>query len=234
MNERIAGAELRQQPVGNALAILLRAMNSQWYNTAGGQYDRYLKQAVDTDIAANDSAAQRHNLADLGDPILLLNRVTQEDSYYVSATALCRQLLTAKSTSAEQASNTEPFLAEYAALFDRNGDYARIAEQVLKARREPGSRNLGFRMMMLIDALPYFPADSTERTELQSALRRMAVRVDRTKSGSSSLWSEGPQAYEPDKGCPDLAASAMITYSLARGVQLGLLPRRYEETAQQM
>ena len=223
VSARIANAALRQ-PAAGAPAILLNGIGAQWYNTANGEYYRYLAEAADADIGENPSGPA--GLESTGSTILLLCRVTQKQSYYQSATALYERLLSGKIPTAEMAYDTEPFLAAYAAVFHRDGDFARIAEQMEHVPRNSGARDLGFRMMTLVDALPYFPQDSPARAAALADLRHLAATALRTQA--AGLWSD-TQTAKTSKANADLAASAMVTYSLARGVRLGWLSRRYGE-----
>ncbi len=223
MSARIANAALRQ-PAADAPAILLNGIGAQWYNTANGEYYRYLARAADAYVGESPPGAAGRESA--GGTILLLCRVTQKQSYCQSATALYEKLLSGKAPSAEVAYDTEPFLAEDAAVFHRDGDFARIARQMGEAPRNPGARHLGFRMMTLADALPYFPQGSPARAAVLADLRRLAATALRTQA--AGLWSD-TLTDNTNKASPDLAASAMVTYSLARGVRLSWLSRRYDE-----
>jgi unsaturated rhamnogalacturonyl hydrolase len=227
LSARIADASLGQ-PAGSAPAILLNGIDAEWYNTADGRYFRYLAKAADGHTGEEEMGAKSREPAGggRGGTILLLYRVTQKEAYYQSATALYKQ--PAKAVSAEEAYNTEPFLAQYAAVFHRNGDFGRIAERMGQSPQSPGARNLGFRLMMVVDALQYFPQRSVARTQVLAELTRMAAAAGRTQTGG--LWSDAQGGKTGETG-PDLAASAMLTYGLARGVRMGWLTRGYEENA---
>jgi unsaturated rhamnogalacturonyl hydrolase len=228
LSARIADASLGQ-PAGSAPAILLKGLDAEWYNTADGRYFRYLAKAADGRIGEDERGAKSREPAG-GGTILLLYRVTQKEAYYQSATALYKQLLPARPMNAEAAYNTEPFLAQYAAVFHRKGDFGQIAERMGQSPQGPGARNLGFRLMMVVDALPYFPPRSVERTQVLAELTRMAAAARRAQTGG--LWSDTQEGKTGETG-PDLAASAMVTYALARGVRMGWLSRGYEENAAQ-
>ena len=132
------------------LGTLLEGMDAAWYDTANGTYYRYIKDAVDPFISADgaistyDLSAYSQDNVLLGRQLLLLYGVTQDKRYYDAAAQLRKQL-------ASQPRNpsggfwhkqiypnqmwldglymAEPFLAEYASVFQEPQDFAEIAKQ---------------------------------------------------------------------------------------------------------
>lgn len=132
------------------LGTLLEGMDAVWYDTADRAYYQYIKNSVDPFISADGSIStydpstySQDNIL-LGRQLLLLYRVTQDKRYYQAAVTLRKQL-------ASQPRNpsggfwhkqiypnqmwldglymAEPFLAEYAAVFQEPEDFREIARQ---------------------------------------------------------------------------------------------------------
>jgi unsaturated rhamnogalacturonyl hydrolase len=132
------------------LGTLLQGMDAVWYDTANGAYYRYIKDSIDPFIAADgaistyDQSAYSQDNVLLGRQLLLLYQVTEDKRYYQAAVTLRKQM-------ASQPRNpsggfwhkqiypnqmwldglymAEPFLAEYASVFQQPQDFAEIAKQ---------------------------------------------------------------------------------------------------------
>ena len=132
------------------LGTLLEGMDAVWYDTADRRYYEYIKSSIDPFISPNGAIATydqaAYSLDDVltGRQLLLLYQVTQDKRYYDAATALRRQL----SSQPRNASGgfwhkqiypnqmwldglymAEPFLAEYASVFQQPQDFSNIARQ---------------------------------------------------------------------------------------------------------
>ncbi|MGA7525419.1 MAG: glycoside hydrolase family 88 protein [Acidobacteriaceae bacterium] len=226
LSRRIADAALRQTS-GSASAILLNGIDVEWYNTADGRYYRYLQSVVDAKPGSGTPPPE------LASQVLLLYRVTQKEAWYRSASLLDRQLLAAKRLTARQAYTAEPFLAEYAAVFHRAGDFAIVAAQMQEADRKPGLHNLALRMMTLASALPYFPKGAAGRAAGIDSFEQLAAAAAHSQDPACGLWRDNLRRSSAGNSSPlNLPGSAMLTFSLARGVRLGLLPRRYLSVAE--
>lgn len=132
------------------LGTLLMGMDAEWYNSADGQYFRYLKESVDQFVRPDGSIATYDPNEDqldsilAGRQLLLLYEVTQDKRYYKAATQLRQQL-------AQQPKNAEggfwhkkiypnqmwldglymaePFFAQYAVDFQEPQDFSEITRQ---------------------------------------------------------------------------------------------------------
>lgn len=132
------------------LGTLLMGMDAVWYDSADGEYYRYLKQSVDQFVGPDGSIPTydpKENQLDsilLGRQLLLLYEVTLDKRYYKAATELRAQL-------AQQPKNAEggfwhkqiypnqmwldglymaePFFAQYAVDFQQPQDFAEITRQ---------------------------------------------------------------------------------------------------------
>ncbi|MGO9936692.1 MAG: glycoside hydrolase family 88 protein [Terracidiphilus sp.] len=127
----------------------LEALDAVWYNTAKGDYFRYVQRTVDAVLRAREAAADGgQSLTAFKDPflarqLLLLSRVTLAPRYYQAASAMQHQL--AQSCVLPSASSvpvhgneglartpckSQPFLAEYASVFHQPEDFPVITRSL--------------------------------------------------------------------------------------------------------
>lgn len=132
------------------LGTLLDGMDATWYNTANRAYYEYIKQSIDQFVGPDGSIStydrNEYSLDNLllGRQLLLLYRVTQDKRYYKAAEQLRQQLATQPKNSSggfwhkqiypnqmwlDGLYMAEPFLAEYAAVFQEPQDFAEITRQ---------------------------------------------------------------------------------------------------------
>lgn len=132
------------------LGTLLEGMDAAWYGTAHGRYFDYVRQSIDPFIAADGTIATYDAQADslddvlLGRQLLLLYRVTQNRKYYLATKSLRDQLARQPKNAAggfwhkriypqqmwlDGLYMAEPFLAEYASVFQEPKDRAEITRQ---------------------------------------------------------------------------------------------------------
>lgn len=86
------------------------------------------------------------------------------------------------------------------------------------------ARGNGWVMGGLARTLDYLPQDDPSRTMYETQLKEMAARMAQLQ-GKDGLWRSGlldPSNYD----LPEMSGSALITYSLAWGVNHGLLDRK--------
>ena len=225
LGRRIADTALRQH-AQNPPAVLLNGLDAEWKNTAGKRYDRYIQSVANAEVSAGNPSPE------FASQILLLHRITRNPAAYRIASRLDRQLLAQKHLTARAAYAADPFLAEYASVFHRDQDFAAIAAQIRHTDRKPGLRNLGFRLMTLASALPYFPREGAARAATTASFQRLAAFAALRQDHASGLWRDNLQTSKAGSSALDPIGSAMVTFSLARGVRLGLLPRRYAAVAE--
>ena len=266
------------------LGTLLEGMDAVWYNSADGSAYQYIKNSIDPFISADgaistyDSAAYSLDNVLLGRQLLLLYRVTLDKRYYDAATVLRRQLASQPKNASggfwhkqiypnqmwlDGLYMAEPFLAEYASVFQEPQDFAEITHQFVLIEQHtqdpktgllyhgwdeskqqswanPGSgvsanfwaRGMGWFMMALVDALPYYPEDDPGRAQLLAILKRTAAPVVRYQDAGSGLWYQVLDKAGAKDNYFESSAACMFTYALAKGVRLGYLPRQYEVNAQ--
>jgi unsaturated rhamnogalacturonyl hydrolase len=149
---------------GYELGILLEGMDSAWYNTADGDYFRYIKGSVDA-LVGRDGAIATYDLTTYsldnilaGRQLLLLYRVTGGKRYFDAARRLRYQLESQPKNAsggfwhAQMFPNqmwidgiymAEPFFAEYASVFHEPQDFAEIAHQFALIEQHAGDPRTG-------------------------------------------------------------------------------------------
>ncbi len=261
------------------LGTLLEGMDAVWFNTADGDYFKYIKSSVDQLITPDGAIPtlkpEDHELDNilLGRQLLLLYRVTLNKRYLTAATYLYSQL-------AEQPRNAnggywhkqrypnqmwldglymaEPFRAEYAFLSHRPEDFKDITHQFVLmeehardpktgllyhgwdaskqerwANKQTGdsaqfwARGMGWYMMALVDALPYYPADDPGRKQLLAILNREAAAVARYQDQKTGLWYTMMNKVGEKGNYFESSSACMFVYAFAMGVRRGYLPASY-------
>ncbi|HEY1807767.1 MAG TPA: glycoside hydrolase family 88 protein [Acidobacteriaceae bacterium] len=240
----------------DGLGILLAGVDAAWYDTANGRYYEFILRSVDSFVASDGTIAEDVrqmgpcSRALFGRQVLLLYRVTQEKKYYLASKALQDELTDpvaggALSAQAEAPGPAfcpvEPFLAEYASVFQEPQDRRKITRQLLlnaqSVQETAGNadRNantaassspsrLAASITALVDTLPYDPGNDPGRAQLLTVLKRMAAAVIRDQDSHSGLWPRSLPQQAADHN-DDSTMACLFTYALARGVRLGYLPR---------
>jgi unsaturated rhamnogalacturonyl hydrolase len=93
------------------------------------------------------------------------------------------------------------------------------------------ARGMGWYMMALVDALPYYPENDPGRARLLAILDRTAATVTRYQDGRTGLWYQVLDKPGEKGNYFESSAACMFTYALARGVRLGYLPPQYAVNA---
>lgn len=88
-------------------------------------------------------------------------------------------------------------------------------------------RALGWYGMALVDALDYFPDTYTGRDTMKAILQRFAKAVTNVQDPVSGLWYDIPDKPRETGNYHEASASAMLVYTLAKGVRKGYLPASY-------
>ena len=244
LSERVADAILQSgaQDTGSWSAetgFQLAGMDAAWYNTANGNYFRYAKAKVDTVLASNDPGGTIGTPANtlFGRQLLLLYRVTLHPEYYKAAAAIHTQLAETCDTPSASPRSTctaEPFLAEYALVFQEPQEFANITrdfEQWDRLARWPSSRSAETKLpdtsivqlaASLADTIPYYPQHDPGRAQLIALLNHIAVLAAQHWSKSTGLFEESSSGsrHEPMA----TSEACLLTYALAKGARLGYLP----------
>lgn len=260
-SQRVATSAMHRWPQGQESrpskhdpGTLLNGMDAVWYGTADGTYYKYIKQSIDTLIASDgsiptyDPALNSPDDIALGRQLLLLYRVTQDEKYYRAAVRLHKQISTQpRIPSGEHQIDpkssymAEPFDAEYASIFQQQQDFAEITKKFALAdrtRRSPKTRSLWARdtasyMVALVDSLPYYPQNDSNRPALLEKLQRIAASLIRYQDKKTGLWHE--ELDKPGQQGSYVASSTacMFVYALQKGVRLGYLPQQDSAKATQ-
>ena len=91
--------------------------------------------------------------------------------------------------------------------------------------REVWSEGLGWYALVVVEALADLPRDHPRRGEVADIFRRMAAGLKRTQDPKTGRWFQVVDKGERPDNWTDTSGSAMFTYALAKGIELGLLDR---------
>ncbi|HEV7332768.1 MAG TPA: DUF4350 domain-containing protein [Flavisolibacter sp.] len=88
-------------------------------------------------------------------------------------------------------------------------------------------RALGWFGMAMVDVLDYYPENHPGRDSVIGILNRFAKAVSTVQDSKTGLWYDIPNMIGVGKNYPEASASAMLAYTLAKGVRKGYLPATY-------
>jgi rhamnogalacturonyl hydrolase YesR len=100
------------------------------------------------------------------------------------------------------------------------------ADPVTGLSPEVWSEGLGWYALVTVEALTHIPADYPGRAEVLDIYQRMAAGLKRTQDPKSGGWYFIVDKQNQPGNWIDTSGSAMFTYSLERGIELGLLDRK--------
>jgi len=93
---------------------------------------------------------------------------------------------------------------------------------------EVWSEGLGWYALVVVEALADLPKDHPRRPEVEDIFRRLAAGLKRTQDAKTGRWFQVVDKGDQPDNWTDTSGSAMFTYALARGIELGLLnPAEY-------
>ena len=90
---------------------------------------------------------------------------------------------------------------------------------------EVWSEGLGWYALVLSEALAVLPADHPRRAEVVDIFRRLAAGLKRTQDPASGRWFQVVDKGDRPDNWTDTSGSAMFTYLLQKGIDLGVLNR---------
>jgi len=93
-------------------------------------------------------------------------------------------------------------------------------------------RSLGWYGMALVDALDYFPEGHPGKDSLINILNRFSKAVINFQDKKSGLWYDVVDMGQKPENYFEASGSAMLVYTLAKGVRLGYLPQSYLKNAE--
>jgi unsaturated rhamnogalacturonyl hydrolase len=253
-SERIANSLIHSQ--GEAAttwdaetSFQLEGLQAEWYNTANGEYYRHTKAIVDAVLGAHSESGFANQPADatgqLGRQLLLFYRVTLHENYYQAAvqlrgqlSAVCRitvpevQPVHAGDEPSKHICTAEPFLSEFASVFDKPQDFDAITKGFLfweqqnhrqvngssEHRSSPVGAGEAELAAALVDSLEYYPPNDPGRSQLVAILNRIASEA------GQRVGVEGA----PGTGKTESPfARSLYVYALLKGVRLGYLSPRF-------
>ena len=88
---------------------------------------------------------------------------------------------------------------------------------------EVWSEGLGWYALVVVEALADLPKDHPRRAEVEDIFRRLAAGLKRTQDAKSGRWFQVVDKGDRPDNWTDNSGSAMFTYALAKGIELGLL-----------
>lgn len=262
-SERIANVLLEPQAASQlpgesaswnaGTGLELEGLEAEWYNTAQGDYYQRAKEIVDAMMGANPETGFANQpvrtIGPLGRQLLLFYRITLDEKYYRAAERLRNQLSAACGISAAeghaiqpgnqdstQVCTAEPFLSEFAFVFDKPGDFSAIAKDFLlwdthlkvsePRVKLPGTDAMSSDAALaaaLVDSLGYFPPGDPGAAQLGAILNRIASTTEgRFQTGGKTEISE-----TPIKIC-------LYVYALLKGTRLGYLPQQFSSVGERV
>jgi unsaturated rhamnogalacturonyl hydrolase len=90
---------------------------------------------------------------------------------------------------------------------------------------EVWSEGLGWYALVLTETLAALPKDHPRRAELEGIYHHLAAGLKRTQDPVSGRWYQVVDKGDRPDNWTDTSGSAMFTYTLAKGIELGLLDR---------
>jgi unsaturated rhamnogalacturonyl hydrolase len=91
--------------------------------------------------------------------------------------------------------------------------------------REVWSEGLGWYALVTVETLAILPKDHPRRAEVEDIFRRLATGLKRTQDPKSGRWFQVVDKGGQPGNWTDNSGSAMFTYAIAKGIELGLLDK---------
>ncbi len=91
---------------------------------------------------------------------------------------------------------------------------------------EVWSEGLGWYSLVLVETLADLPKDHPRRAEMEDIFRRLAAGLKKTQDAKTGRWFQVVDKGDQPDNWTDNSGSAMFTYTIARGVELGLLDKK--------
>ncbi|HOL32464.1 MAG TPA: glycoside hydrolase family 88 protein, partial [Anaerohalosphaeraceae bacterium] len=90
---------------------------------------------------------------------------------------------------------------------------------------EVWSEGLGWYALIVVETLADMPKDHPQRPEIEAIFRRLAVGLKRTQDVPTGRWFQVVDKGDRPDNWTDNSGSAMFTYALQRGIELGLIDK---------
>jgi unsaturated rhamnogalacturonyl hydrolase len=105
------------------------------------------------------------------------------------------------------------------------GNVPRWADGQTGLSPEVWSEGLGWYALVVVETLAALPPDHPRRPEVEDIFRRLAAGLKRTQDLASGRWFQVVDKGALPGNWTDNSGSAMFTYALQRGIELGLLDK---------
>jgi rhamnogalacturonyl hydrolase YesR len=103
------------------------------------------------------------------------------------------------------------------------GGTERWADPVTGLSSEVWSEGLGWYALVLVETLAVLPASQPRRGEVVDIFVRLAEGLTRTQGPVTGGWSQVVDKGDSQDNWTDTSGTAMFTYALQRGIEIGLL-----------
>ena len=90
---------------------------------------------------------------------------------------------------------------------------------------EVWSEGLGWYALVTVETLADLPKNHPRRAEVEDIFRRLAAGLKRTQDPKTGRWFQVVDKGSQPGNWTDTSGSAMFTYAVARGIELGLLDK---------
>lgn len=107
----------------------------------------------------------------------------------------------------------------------------RWADKITGRSPNVWGRALGWYGMAMVDALEYFPENHKGRDSIIQILNRFAKTIVQYQDPATGLWYDVVDKGNEPKNYLESSASAMLVYTLVKGVRAGYLPDSYMKPA---
>jgi len=91
---------------------------------------------------------------------------------------------------------------------------------------EVWSEGLGWYSLVLVETLADLPKDHPRRAEMEAIFHKLAAGLKRTQDPKSGRWFQVVDKGDRPDNWTDNSGSSMFTYTIARGIELGLLDKQ--------
>ncbi len=92
-------------------------------------------------------------------------------------------------------------------------------------------RALGWYGMAMVDVLDYFPQNHPGRKQIIDILNRFATAVVKVQDSKTGMWYDIVNLPNRKPNYFESSATAMLSYTLAKGARMGYLPAKYVANA---
>ena len=79
--------------------------------------------------------------------------------------------------------------------------------------------------LVLVETLADLPKNHAQRAEMEGIFRRLAAGLKRTQDAKSGRWFQVVDKGDRSDNWTDTSGSAMFTYTIQKGIELGLLDK---------